>query len=228
MLEVAPQLTAIRTKRVMVVDDHQSVVEMVIQFLETLRGYVVVGSAGTIEEAIELGANLKPDLVILDLVLDRGDSGLSLIDAMRQRSPQSRFLVYSGNLTLNAVRAALAGGVLGIVDKGAPLRELRTALESAALDSPYYSSSAAEFLRHLVREKRQEKKPVELSPRERSVLAMLSEGLSSKEIAAKLGLSMHTVVNHRSNLMRKTGLHRAAQLSRYAVEIGLVNPPRPS
>ncbi|MCC5022613.1 MAG: response regulator transcription factor [Candidatus Synoicihabitans palmerolidicus] len=57
---------------------------------------------------------------------------------------------------------------------------------------------------------------------------MLAEGLSSKEIAAKLGLSMHTVVNHRSNLMRKTGLHRVAQLSRYAVEIGLLTPSQPS
>ncbi len=217
--------TEVNLKRVMVVDDHVSVVEMVIQFLDSLGGFEVVGQATTVDEGCKVGAEQRPDLVILDLVLDRGAAGLRLIDELRRNSPQTKYLVYSGNLTLSAVRSAMAAGVLGIVDKGAPLSELREALRSAAEGTPFYSSSAADFLRHLVREKRTEKRTVELSPRERSVLTMLAEGMSSKEIAEKLGLSMHTVVNHRSNLMRKTGLHRVAQLSRYAVEIGLLNPP---
>ncbi|MCF3649530.1 LuxR C-terminal-related transcriptional regulator [Synoicihabitans lomoniglobus] len=222
--QLSPQ--HVLTKRVMVVDDHLSVVEMVIQFLDSLGGFTVVGQATTVDEAIRVGLEQKPDLVILDLVLENGATGLRLIDDLRRASPNTRYMIYSGNLTLNAVRAALSGGVLGIVDKGSPLSELRQALRSTIEGTPYYSSSAAEYLRHLVREKRNDTKQVDLSPRERSVLSMLAEGLSSKEIAARLGLSMHTVVNHRSNLMRKTGLHRVAQLSRYAVEIGLLNPPR--
>ncbi len=227
MPAAAPAPTAVNLKRVMVVDDHVSVVEMIIQFLDSLGGYEVVGQATTVDEASRIGAQDKPDLVILDLVLENGAAGLRLIDDLRRSSPHTRYLIYSGNLTLNAVRSAMAAGVLGIVDKGAPLSELREALRSATEGTPFYSSSAADYLRHLVREKRTEKRAVELSPRERSVLTMLAEGLSSKEIAEKLGLSMHTVVNHRSNLMRKTGLHRVAQLSRYAVEIGLLNPRPP-
>ncbi len=219
--------TRVNLKRVLLVDDHLSVVEMVIQYLDTLGGFEVVGQATTLDQACEIGAEEKPDLVILDLVLENGASGLRLIDALQRTSPDSRYLVYSGNLTLNSVRSAMAAGVLGIVDKGAPLGELREALMSTTDGTPFYSSTAADFLRHLVREKRTEKRTVELSPRERSVLTMLAEGMSSKEIATKLGLSMHTVVNHRSNLMRKTGLHRVAQLSRYAVEIGLLTPPAP-
>lgn len=203
-----------------------SVVDMVIQFLETLGGFEVVGRASSLEDACDTGKKLQPDLVILDLVLSDGVAGLRLIDELRRSSPDTRYLIYSGNLTLNTVRSSMAAGVLGIVDKGGPLSELRDALRSAMTGTPYFSSSASDFLRHLVREKRTEKRTVELSPRERSVLTMLAEGMSSKEIAAKLGLSMHTVVNHRSNLMRKTGLHRVAQLSRYAVEIGLLNPPK--
>ena len=222
---IAP--TAVKLKRVLVVDDHLSVVEMVIQFLETLGGFVVVGQATTVDEACRIGALEKPDVIILDLVLENGATGLRLIDQLRRSCPSTRYLIYSGNLTLNAVRTAMAAGVLAIVDKGAPLRELRDALNHTVDGTPFYSSAASEFLRHLVREKRSEKRSVELSPRERSVLSMLAEGMSSKEIATKLGLSMHTVVNHRSNLMRKTGLHRVAQLSRYAVDIGLVHPKNP-
>ena len=222
---IAPAATNL--KRVLVVDDHVSVVEMITQFLDTLGGFTVVGQATTVDEACRIGTLEKPDVVILDLVLENGATGLRLIDQLRRNSPSTRYLIYSGNLTLNAVRTAMAAGVLAIVDKGASLRELREALNQVVGGTPYYSSAASEFLRHLVREKRVEKRSVELSPRERSVLSMLAEGMSSKEIAEKLGLSMHTVVNHRSNLMRKTGLHRVAQLSRYAVDIGLVHPKGP-
>ena len=222
---IAPAATNL--KRVLVADDHVSVVEMITQFLDTLGGFTVVGQATTVDEACRIGTLEKPDVVILDLVLENGATGLRLIDQLRRNSPSTRYLIYSGNLTLNAVRTAMAAGVLAIVDKGASLRELREALNQVVGGTPYYSSAASEFLRHLVREKRVEKRSVELSPRERSVLSMLAEGMSSKEIAEKLGLSMHTVVNHRSNLMRKTGLHRVAQLSRYAVDIGLVHPKGP-
>ena len=193
---IAPAATNL--KRVLVVDDHVSVVEMITQFLDTLGGFTVVGQGTTVDEACRIGTLEKPDVVILDLVLENGATGLRLIDQLRRNSPSTRYLIYSGNLTLNAVRTAMAAGVLAIVDKGASLRELREALNQVVGGTPYYSSAASEFLRHLVREKRVEKRSVELSPRERSVLSMLAEGMSSKEIAEKLGLSMHTVVNHRS------------------------------
>ena len=207
----------------MIVDDHVSIVEMVTRFLEEMSDYKVVGSATDLTEAIRVGSETKPDIVILDLILENGTSGLRLIDELRESSPETKYLIYSGRLSISSVRLALASGALGIVDKGSSLRELSSGLENALANKPYYSSTAGEYLRQLVKHKHGSKPIAELSPRERSVLTMLAEGLSSKEIAFKLGLSMHTVVNHRSNLMRKTGLNRVAQLTRYAVELGLVN-----
>lgn len=208
---------------VMVVDDHMSVVEMVGHYIQELPGFNVAGRASSIEAARDEAMRSKPDIIVLDLVLDQGVSGLRLIDDLAKICPKVRYLVFSGNLSVNSVRQALSAGVTGIVDKGAPLFELRKALESAAMDKPYYSPAASAFVRQVVMERRHPGAgSVELTPRERSVLGMLAEGMSSKEIAKRLGLSAHTIVNHRTNLMRKTGLHRVAQLARLAAELGLV------
>ena len=222
----APNARSTDTKRVFIVDDHVSIVEMIGQFIADIDGFESAGGARSVDEALEACTANPPDIIILDLILAQGAAGLRLLDELKPHAPHTLFLIYSGNLTVHAVRHALAGGVLGIVDKGSPLSELRTAVQTVAEGKPYYSGIAGEFVRQLVKFRRSDKPSSDLSPRERSVLSMIAEGLSSKEIAKRLGLSMHTVVNHRSNVMRKTGLHRVAQLSRYAVEIGLIKPPQ--
>ena len=210
------------TQRVLIVDDHIVVVEMLRQLIGELPGFEVVGWAADAAPAIELAERERPNIIVLDLVLQRS-FGMSVLSELRSRLPETRFLIFSGNLRLSAVRQALAAGVLGMIDKGASLDEFRVTLEQVAAGQPYFAGEAGALIRELV-QRRGEEKPsvVELSPREQTVLRLLAAGLSSKEIASRLGLSVHTVVNHRSNLMRKTGLHRVAQLSLYAAEIGLV------
>ena len=216
------------TQSVMVVDDHVSLAEMVGHYIRELPGFEVTSQVSNIQEAKEQVLLYQPDLVILDLILEQGVSGLRLIDELAKTCPKVRYLIFSGNLTVANVRQALSAGVVVIVDKGAPLVELKKALQSAALDRPYYSPAASEYVRQVVMERRSgHSSSVELTPRERSVLTMLAEGMSSKEIAERLGLSAHTIVNHRTNLMRKTGLHRVAQLARLAAELGLVTRSAP-
>jgi DNA-binding NarL/FixJ family response regulator len=211
-------------KRVLIVDDHVAVVEMIAQVIDSMPDYRVIGSAIDAESAIKLAEQEKPDIIVLDLVLQRS-SGLTVMSELRARLPRTRFLIFSGNLRVPAVRQALASGVLGMIDKGSRLAEFRLALEQVAAGQPHFAGEAGTLIRQLVQHRGGERSPVvDLSPREQTVLRHLAEGLSSREIAERLGLSIHTVVNHRSNLMRKTGLHRVAQLSLYAAEIGLVAP----
>jgi DNA-binding NarL/FixJ family response regulator len=132
-------------------------------------------------------------------------------------------MVFSGNLWPAAIRAALAAGALGIVDKMAVLEVFRTAVQTVAAKRAYFSPLVSEQIKQLVSRRTPEgAKPAALSNRERTVLRYIAEGFSSKEIAGFLGISAYTVINHRTNLMRKVGLRRAAQLSLYAAQLGLI------
>lgn len=132
-------------------------------------------------------------------------------------------MVFSGNLWPAAIRSALTAGALGIVDKMAVLEVFRRAVQTVAAKRAYFSPLVSEQIKHMVSRRMPEKtKTVALSRRERTVLRYLAEGFSSKEIADVLGISVYTVINHRTNLMRKIGLRRAAQLSLYAAQLGLI------
>jgi DNA-binding NarL/FixJ family response regulator len=151
-------------------------------------------------------------------------TGLSLLRQIRLLRPEARVLVCSGNLSGPLIRSALLAGATGIIGKAVSLDELKQAIQSVATGRAYLCGQTSEAVRLMVHSTMapHAKQPV-LSQRERTVLQHIAAGLSSKEIAAKLGLSRYTVNNFRSKLSKKTGLHRAVQLSRYAAQIGLVD-----
>ena len=195
---------------------------MMTQVVESLPGFRVVGTALDADSALAICRNQPVDLIILDLVLP-GMSGLSLLNDFNVICPQVRILVFTGNLNPAAMRGALSAGVLGVVEKMAPLEIFRSALQSVASGQTYFGPLAGELIKGLVsRNAPARPGTVELTKREKTVLRYVAQGLSSKEIADKLGLSVHTVINHRSNLMKKTGLRRVAQLSLYAAQSGLI------
>ena len=209
------------TSKVVIVDDHAAIIGMMTQVVEALPGFKVVGSALTAEMALTLCRNQPADIVILDLVLP-DMSGLSLLRELTIIRPQARVLIFTGNLNAAAMRGALINGVLGVVEKTASLETFRAALQSVALGQTYFGPLAGELIKGLVSHNTGRKEMVELTKREKTVLCHVAQGLSSKEIATKLGVSVHTVINHRSNLMKKTGLRRVAQLSLFAAQSGLI------
>jgi DNA-binding NarL/FixJ family response regulator len=211
--------------KVIIVDDHAAILGMMTQVVETLPGFRVVASAFDSETAVEICGKEQADIIILDLVLP-GVSGLSLLSELAVICPRSRILIFSGSLNLAAMRGALAAGVFGVVEKMANLDVFRAALVSLSQGQTYFGPLAGKLIQALVS---YDQPPVEgtsniskLTLREKTVLCHVARGLSSKEIADKLGVSVHTVMNHRSNLMKKTGLHRVAQLSMLAMQAGLV------
>lgn len=213
------------TMKVMIVDAHAAIIEMMASVIEAIDGFAVVATAQDAESAMDVFSGQPADLVIVDLDLP-DVSGFSLVDQLGAVSPTVKVLIFTGVLDQTSMRRAVATGVLGVVEKAAPLAIFCDALRSVAAGRTYFGPLAGELLKELVvRNPRGAPEQFELTKREKTVLSFVALGLSSKEIAQKMGLSVHTIMNHRSNLMKKTGLHRVAQLSRYAVQTGLVADP---
>jgi DNA-binding NarL/FixJ family response regulator len=211
--------------RVVIVDDHVLFREMLTNVVNGLEGLRVVGWACDEHEAITLCWQERPDLIVLDLLLP-GSHGLDTLERISAVCRHARILVFSGNLTPATIRQVLAAGSYSLVGKGATLDEFRRALLAVAAGRTYFSPEIAADIRSLVITPASAGSGgARLSAREESVLGCLARGMSSREIARQLGLSQHTVANHRSRLMRKIGLHRVAQLSLYAASLGLAEPP---
>jgi len=208
--------------RVAIIDDHTAIIGMMARVVEAIAGYKVIGCAMSAPEARELCRRSQPDLIVLDLVLPNV-VGFSLHEELRRVCPRARVVIFSGHLRGAAIRDALLSGAHGLVEKSASLEEFDQALRSVGAGQIYFSRAASDAIRRIVhRDPAQPVPAARLTDREKAVLRAIAEGLSSKEISVRLGISPHTVVNHRTRLVKKTGLRGVAQLARYAVQLGLV------
>lgn len=222
-MDLAPKNS--RVSRVVIIDDHTVLSELIASVVDSLRDFQVAGRAQTEAQALALCAEEQPDVVILDLVLS-ASSGLTLLAKLGTVCPKARVIIFSGNLTPGVIAQVLSAGAFSLVSKTATLEEFRSALLAVAAGRTYFSPEISAVIKSLVTDPSLVPVPrrSKLSRREEIVLGYVAQGLSSREIAAVLGVSVYTVANHRSRLMKKTGLHRAAQLSLYAERHGLLHP----
>ncbi|EIP99807.1 response regulator containing a CheY-like receiver domain and an HTH DNA-binding domain [Opitutaceae bacterium TAV1] len=213
-------------KKIVVVDDHISIRELIVKFLISPGNQSVVAQSCDHFSALEEIRRHQPHLVIVEVVVADG-SGIGLLRQIRQVSPGTRMLVFSGDCSPDTIRLALEAGAHGYVSKAAPLAEFQQAVRVLDKGQVYFSSRVNEVILDIMHNKGapDQTPAAPLSQRELGVLRLMATGLSTKEIAATLGISPFTVANHRAKIMNKTGLHRATQLSRYAVQIGLVPTP---
>src|SRR5580692_1671323 len=182
--------------RVVIVDDHVAIRKMLVVFLRRETGYEVVGETGSGLEALSLCAELTPDLVILDLMLLEL-SGAEVIHRIREQSPDTRVLIYSGTQNLAAIRRCLQAEPDGFVEKFDDINVLREGLKSVTAGRKYFTAMPAGLLNKLRYEK------LDLTDREVEILQLIAEGQFSKEIASRLQISFKTVENHRASLMHK-------------------------
>jgi DNA-binding NarL/FixJ family response regulator len=209
-------------RRALVVEDQTTFRELLAELLES-RGYAVETCA-TGQEAREKLSTMQIDLLLLDLVLPDGH-GLDLLVELGslERRPMRRaprVVVLTAHARPAVVKDALARGAHAVVTKGAPLRELRDAIDRVVAGGIYYSSETSKLLREAaVTPERDE----QLTERQREILRHVARGLSSKEIGVALGLSEKTVANHRARIMQRIGVHDVAGLTRHAIALGLVD-----
>jgi DNA-binding NarL/FixJ family response regulator len=212
-------------KRLVIIEDQTAIREMLVEILRLDNTYELVGEAGNGQVGLQLCLDAKPDILVLDAKLP-GLNGVEVLRRLGKRLPNMRVLVFSGHENPVLVREMIEAGAHGFVEKTAGLFEFKKGLETVAGGGTYFGPAVAALLRNVVAHPGASSTPDFLTDREREILQLIAESNSTKDIAAKLGLSMKTVDNHRTNLMRKLNLHDVASLTRYALDTGLIEPKR--
>ncbi|MEO8635784.1 MAG: response regulator transcription factor [Gemmatimonadales bacterium] len=220
-------MTAAKTTvRIMLVDDHAIVREGVRHVLAATPGLEVVAEAGDGDTALALAQQCTPDVVVLDLSLP-GVSGLEVTRQLRLLLPTVRILILSVHDHAEYVVGAVRAGAQGYLRKDSSPAELREALRALAAGESYFSPPVARQLSAAVRGEAAgddaTSRLARLTPREREVLSGVAGGETSREMAARLGLSPRTVEAYRDSLARKLDIRTVAGLTRFAVEAGLVS-----
>jgi DNA-binding NarL/FixJ family response regulator len=209
-------------KRLIIVEDQTAVREMLVEILRLDSSYQLVGESGDGQSAVALCLEAKPDLLVLDAKLP-GLNGVDILRRISKKLPAMRVLIFSGYENPVLVREMLEAGAHGFVEKTAGLIEFKKGLETVANGGTYFGPAVAALLRDVVANPDTTSSAADfLTDREREILQLVAESHSTREIAAKLVISIKTVDNHRTNLMRKLNLHDVASLTRYALEIGLI------
>lgn len=203
--------------RVLVVDDHTIVRDGLAQLLGAAPDLEVVGSAGDGAAAVELAAERRPDIVLMDLSMP-GMSGIKATRLIGERSPATQVLVLTSFVDRDRVVEALDAGAIGYLLKDAEPAELIDAIRSAARgESPLDPRAARTML-----SAQRSAGPLEsLTEREREVLGLVAEGLPNKQIARRLGISEKTVKAHLTSIFQRVGVHDRMQAALWAREHGV-------
>jgi DNA-binding NarL/FixJ family response regulator len=205
--------------RILIADDHSVVRQGLRMFLALDPEFEVVGEAATGEEAIQLAGELRPDVVLMDLLMP-GMGGVAATKMIRTALPDVEVIALTSVLADEAVTGAIRAGAIGYLLKNTEADELRRAIKSAAAGQVHLSPEAAA---RLVREVQIPGSPEALTERETAVLRLVARGQANKQVARQLGIREQTVKTHVSNILGKLQLQSRTQAALYAVERGLVS-----
>lgn len=208
------------TIRVLITDDHAVVRQGLRMFLELDPDLEIVGEAADGAEAVRLAKGLRPDVVLMDLLMPVMD-GIAAIAAIRQTMPDVEVVALTSVLEDASVVSAVRAGATGYLLKDTDAEELRRAVKAAAAGQVQLSPEAAI---RLMREVRSPESPETLTERETEVLQLLARGQANKEIARNLSIGEKTVKTHVSNILGKLGVQSRTQAALHAMRVGLVPP----
>jgi DNA-binding NarL/FixJ family response regulator len=217
--------------RILIADDHEVARRGIRSLLESHPGWEVCAEAKDGRDAVELATTTKPDLVLLDI----GMPNLNGLEAARQilaTSPNAAILILTMHDSDNVIREVLRAGARGFLLKSDAGRDLVAAVEALESQKTFFTPRVSQMVLDGFLNREKKRSEIEdvanssgdlLTAREREVIQLLAEGRTSKEVAVTLNLSVKTAETHRTNLMRKLGLHSVADLTRYAVRNGIVH-----
>jgi DNA-binding NarL/FixJ family response regulator len=212
--------------RILVADDHEIVRHGLVALIKSRPDWEVCAEADNGRQAVEKAKELKPDIAILDI----GMPQLNGLDATRQifhPDPKIRIFILTNGAADLTVPTVLDAGARGFVLKSDAARDLIAAIEALQSNKTFFTARVAElvlsgYLGKSHTSSKQELVLPNLTLREREVVQLLAEGKSTKEVAVVLGMSVKTAETHRSNLMRKLGLHSVSELVLYSVRNNIV------
>jgi DNA-binding NarL/FixJ family response regulator len=208
--------------RVLIVDDHAVVRSGIRSLLAAEDDFDVVGEASNARDAVFETRALKPDVIVLDVVMP-GESGIEVLPKLKHEAPDTRVLVLSMQDDPRYVREAFAQGASGYVLKEAADAEVVGAVREIAAGGNYVHPALGARMVAAEAQARAAADADPLSDREREVLRLLALGHTNQEIASKLYISVRTAETHRAHIMQKLNLQTRAELVRHAISAGLLN-----
>ncbi len=213
------------TTRVLLADDHHMIRQGLRALIEKEEGLVVVAEAEDGRRAVELAAELSPRVVVMDVGMPNMD-GIEATRRISAADPGIKVLGLSMHSDKRFVREMFAAGAAGYLLKDSAVQELVLAIRTVAKDQTYLSPEVTDaVIKDFVKRRPDADASVfsVLTNRQREVLQLTAEGLSTKDIAAQLSVSVKTVETHRHKTMTRLGVHSIAELTKYAVREGLTS-----
>jgi len=205
--------------RVLIVDDH-AVVRMGLRVFFDLQDDIeVVGEAADGSEGVAMARRLEPDVILMDLLMPNMD-GITAIGRIKAELPETEIVTMTSFIEEEKVTAALEAGASGYVLKDAEAEEVATAIRAAFAGEVHLDPAVARLLAERMRQKKNPSQELvePLTDREREVLGLLAQGMSNKDIGAKLFITERTARTYVSNILGKLGLASRTQAALWAVE----------
>jgi two-component system response regulator NreC len=214
--------------RILIADDHDVMRQGTRSVVEREGGWAVCGTASTGREAVSKAAELKPDLVIMDMTMPELN-GLDAAIQIKRRLPGTEILMFTAHESDDLIRDAFQAGVKSFILKSEAHHFLVEAIESLARHKPFFTAKVSEILFANILQRAEGHREVSdpgnrLSVREREIVQLIAEGKSNKDVAEALGISVRTAETHRASILRKLDLDSVASLVRYAIRNKMIDP----
>lgn len=210
----------------MVVDDHAIVREGIVSMLEGQPNFEIIGEASNGEEAIELVTVYKPDVILMDIMMT-GINGIETTRRILEKTNLPKIIILSMEVTQDLISQSITAGALGYIPKDSKKTELITAIGKVNAGEKYFSPKISEvvfkgFYNQSINKGEEEEGTSKITKREVEVLKLIASGLSNREIADTLFISIRTVDAHRNHIIQKLKLKTTAELVRYAIKHNIV------
>jgi two-component system, NarL family, response regulator LiaR len=214
--------------KILFADDHAIVRDGLRSLFKSDPGFSIVGEAADGAEAVKLVAKWRPDVAVLDISMPNVN-GIEATAMIKENYPETKVLILTIHENEEYIRELILAGADGYVLKNAEKKEIFDGVRTVAAGSTFFSASVSKaLLEGLVRSTRnrvpfQLTNEAKLTKRETEVLRLIAEGMTSKQIAERLSLSVTTVNSHRTNMMKKLNIHEIVGLVKYAIQKSLID-----
>lgn len=213
--------------RILIVDDHQLIINGIRAMLEPIETFSIVGEANDGKEAILKAVELTPDVIIMDISMPEL-SGFESSQIILKKLPNTKILALTQHEESEYVMQMMNAGAFGYLLKNTRKEEFIEAIKTVSRGEKYFGKKISDLLlNNLIQSKQnnkeEDKAEVKLTKREKEIIQKIAEELSNQQIADKLNISLRTVETHRRNIMQKLDVNNAVSLIRYAVQNHLVS-----